>query len=305
MIEVLVSDDLPDDVLEMIDPSRFNVVKAFQISAKELLQTVDRYDALVVRSRTKVTREVLERAKRLKLVVRAGVGLDNVDLEAARELGVAVRNTPEAASVSVAEHAFALMLTLARKVTRADATMREGLWLKGTLSGFELRGKYLGIVGFGRIGAELAKRALAFQMEVGAYDVLKEARDCAAEMGLEVFDSLDEMLGKADFLSLHVPHLPSTHHLIGQERLRAMKPSAYLINTSRGLVVDEDALVRALENGTIAGAGLDVFREEPTKNQSLLALQNVVLTPHLGSSTRETQELAAKMVVEQLVKFFA
>ncbi|MHA1734250.1 MAG: hydroxyacid dehydrogenase [Promethearchaeota archaeon] len=304
MISILVADKLPSEALGQFDRGVFNVVEDFTISPEDLLERIPEFDGLVVRSRTKVTREVIGRGEKLKIVVRAGVGLDNVDLDAAKEGGVVVRNTPLAASVSVAEHAMGLMLSMARFIPLANQSMHEGKWLKSKYLGTQLKGKSLGIVGFGRIGEELAKRALVFGMDVGMFDVLPAAAGKAKSMGLRVYGDVDELLQSVDYVSIHVPYLPATHHLINAERLGKMKNNARIVNTSRGRVIDEGALVEALESGEIAGAALDVFYDEPTKNEALFKLENAVLTPHIGSSTRETQQLAAQMVVDEITRFF-
>lgn len=305
MIRILVADRLPDEVLAKFDSKAFEVDREFSITSSQLLTRLNDYDAVVVRSRTKITAELLDAAPNLKLIVRAGVGLDNIDLDAARQAGVEVRNTPQAASISVSEHAFGLMLALTRHIPQANASMHAGKWLKKKYLGNQLAGKTLGIVGFGLIGQELAKRALAFEMGVLVYDVLEEPKRVARELGCEVVATVDEMVKLTDFLSLHVPYLESTHHLINSKRLKLMKPTAFLVNTSRGKVIDEQALIKALETNTIAGAALDVFTEEPPQNPALTELDHLVMTPHIASSTVETQRDAAFQVIREITSFFS
>ncbi|MCX8204865.1 MAG: hydroxyacid dehydrogenase, partial [Candidatus Nezhaarchaeota archaeon] len=229
---------------------------------------------LVVRSRTKVTRSVLEAAQRLKAVIRAGVGVDNIDMEAARGKGVVVVNTPREPAASVAELAMALALCLARKVSRLDRAMKQGLWLKGEV-GVELRGKVMGIIGLGAVGSEVARLSKAFGMRVVAYDPYVSS-EYAKQLGVELL-SLDEVLASADFLSIHVPLTPETRGMIGRREIAKMKRGAFIINTSRGEVVDEEALYEALRAGKLAGAGLDVYsKEPPPPDHPLIKLDSVV-----------------------------
>ncbi|MHA2424203.1 MAG: hydroxyacid dehydrogenase, partial [Candidatus Thorarchaeota archaeon] len=260
------------------------------------------FDGVVVRSATKITREVIEASDKLKLVVRAGVGLDNVDKAAAAEKGVEVQNTPEAPTVSVAEMVFSLMFSLARNVTQADSSMKGERWEKKKLKGTELWEKTLGIIGFGRIGQEVAKRARAFDMKVIAYDVIdieKECQDCGA-----INASFDEVINESDYLSLHVPLFPQTKGMIGDAQFTQMKDTAFLINTARGGVVDEEALLKALDEGKIAGAALDVFEKEPPSEWSLVKHPKLVATPHLASSTKEAQVRVGELTAEKVIKFF-
>jgi len=255
-------------------------------------------DALIVRSRTKVTREVIESAKNLKAIGRQGVGLDNIDLQAAKERGIAVVNTPEALTESVAELALGLMLSLARDIPRADKGMKEGAWLKGKLRQVELSGKTLGILGLGKIGARVAEVCRSLGMPV-IYWSRNRKLDIEEKVGL-LYVGLDDLFRKADVLSIHLALTPETERMVVEKKLSLMKPSAFLINTARGAVVDENALYNALKDGKLAGAGLDVFAEEPYKGR-LGELPNVVLTPHVGSDTREAQLRSGLSLAEKIM----
>jgi D-3-phosphoglycerate dehydrogenase len=258
------------------------------------------FDCIVVRSATKVTSEVIQAADILKLVVRAGVGLDNVDLEAAEQAGVKVLNTPEAPTVSVAEMVFSLMFSLARNIAQADSSMKGERWEKKKLAGTELWNKTLGIVGFGRIGQEVGRRAKAFDMEVLAYDVIDIDQVCK-ELGAERA-TLDGIIERCDYISLHVPLLPQTKGMFSTDEFKRMKNTAFLVNTSRGGVVDEPALLEALDEGLIAGAALDVFESEPPKDWKLAKHPKLVATPHLASSTREAQSRVGDLTAEKVIK---
>ncbi len=285
-MRVLVSENLAEEGLERMRRS-LEVDYRPRLSPEELLEIIPHYDALVVRSATRVTREVISRAARLKVIGRAGVGVDNVDLEAATERGIAVLNVPDGNVIAACEHTFALMLALARQIPDAVKSLREGRWERQKFLGRELYRKVLGIVGLGRIGSEVARRARAFGMEVLAYDpFVSPAR--AQKLGVEVV-GWEELLSRADFLTLHVPLTPQTRSLIGRAELRRMKKGAFLINTSRGGVVDEAALFEALSSGHLGGAALDVFEREPPGDHPLFRLPHFVATPHLGASTVEAQ----------------
>ena len=300
-MKVLVCDPIHEEGLNILRKGGLKVDYVPQITREELLKVVDRYDAIIVRSRTKVDVEVLRRAVRLKVIGRSGVGVDNIDVEEAERRGVKVLRTPEGPSVSVAELTVALMLCLARMVPYADRAMKDGKWVKRELMGVELKGKRLGVVGFGRIGYEVAKRARAFEMEVLVYDIgLDRLMDRVREVGARGL-SFEELLCESDFVSMHVPLTPKTRHMIGEEELKAMKPTAYLINTSRGSVVDEEALLRALKEGWIAGAALDVYEVEPPTNMELIRLPNVVCTPHIGAQTVEAQRRNSVLIANKLL----
>lgn len=299
---VLVCDPIHDDGVKILREAGYIVDLRTSITASELVDAVGDFDAIVVRSRTKVTDRVLEAGKRLKAVARAGVGLDNINLIAAERLGIIVINSPEAPSNAVAELVLGLMLSLARRIPEADASMKKGEWIKKQFTGMELKGKTLGIIGFGRIGYQLAKKAGALGMRVLTYDiVIEKLMEFVEEAGAVAVD-LDELLGSSDFVTVHVPLLPQTEHMIGAEEMSAMKDSAYLINVARGGVVDEEALRKALVNGKLAGAALDVYEEEPPRDNSLTGLKNVVSLPHIGAATVEAQRANSTIVAEKLIK---
>lgn len=299
---VLVCDPIHDDGVKILREADYIVDLRTSITASELVEAVGDFDAIVVRSRTKVTEQVLEAGKRLKAVARAGMGLDNIDLNAAKRFGISVVNSPDAPSNAVTELVLGLMLSLARRIPEADDSMKKGEWIKKRLIGMELKGKTLGIIGFGRIGYQLAKKAGALEMRVLTYDVvIEKLREFVAEAGADAVD-LDELLGSSDFVTVHVPLLPQTKHMIGVEEISAMKDGAYMINAARGGVIDEEALKKALVSGKLAGAALDVYEEEPPQDLSLTGLQNVVSLPHIGAATVEAQRANSTIVAEKLIK---
>ena len=279
----------------LTEDDRFEILVPDGWTPEEMQEALGRAHGLIVRSATKVTRDLLEQAPNLKVIGRAGVGVDNIDLEVATELGIPVINAPEGNTVSAAELAMALILTVARNVSWADASVRSGAWTRSQFSGIELRGRTLGLIGAGRIGSEVALRAQAFGMETIAYDpYLTEER--AKDLAIERVE-LDDVLARGDVISIHVPLTPQTEGMIAEAELKAMKPTAILVNTARGGVVEEDALVTALESGEIAAAALDVYTTEPLPEDSpLRGTQNLLLTPHLGASTVEAQELVASEI---------
>ena len=291
-MRILITEDLVGEAVALLR-SQHDVDIREGLSQAELASAVGDYDALVVRSRSRVTREVLEGGRRLKLVARAGIGVDNIDLDAATQRGVMVINVPNGNVVAVAEHTVGLMLALARHIPKADAALRAGKWAKSGLEGVEVSGKTLGIIGLGRIGAEVAKRALAFGMKVVAMDPLVSP-EYAAELGVALL-SLNQLLSSSDFISIHVPGTPSTRNLIGKVEFAMMKPGCRIVNCARGGIVDEGALLDALHEGRVAGAALDVFENEPTVDQRLICDECIVLTPHIAGSTAESR---AKIGVE-------
>ncbi|MBA2271723.1 MAG: phosphoglycerate dehydrogenase [Chthoniobacterales bacterium] len=260
------------------------------LAPTDLIAIIPRFSGLVVRSETKVTRAVLEAGSQLRVVGRAGVGIDNVDVETATQRGVIVMNAPGGNTVSTAEHAFSLLLCAARKLPQADAMVRGGSWSRKEFQGVELHNKTLGIVGMGRIGSELSRRAIAFGMRIIAFDPYLSAGRARA-LQVELVDELGDLLRSADFITLHTPLTPETHHLLNATRLSETKRGVRIINCARGGLIDETALAEALQNGQVAAAALDVFETEPLPLDSpLRALSNIVLTPHLGASTAEAQE---------------
>ncbi len=273
------------------------------ITREELIQVVGQYDALVVRSRTRVDKEVLEKASKLRLVARQGTGLDNIDVEFAKARGVAVVNSPESLVEAVSEHVILLMLAMSRKLVAAHESTKAGRWEKNSLLGTELRGKTLGIVGLGRIGRRIAEIAKVMGMTVLAYDVVAIPDDVVSRLGLRVV-GLDEIFRASDYVTLHVPMTDETRHMVGQQRLSQMKRGAFLVNTSRGGVVDEESLTAALREGRLGGAALDVFEKEPPTG-SILGAPNVILTPHIGGQTAEAQADAISVIAEKVSAFFA
>lgn len=269
------------------------------ISADDLLQIVSEYDALIIRGRTQVTRDVFGAASRLKVVGRSGVGVDNIDLAAASGHHVVVVNSPHATTLAVAEHALALMLALARFIPRADASMKSGQWIKNELNGVELYGKTLGVIGMGNIGSTVAQRAAALGMSVQGYDPLVSPEEISRRGARPV--SLAELYAFSDFISLHIPINSETRGLIGGQALAQMKRGVRLISTARGGIIDETALLGALESGQVAGAALDVFAHEPTGISALASHPNVVATPHIAAQTVEAQARAAADVAQEVL----
>jgi D-3-phosphoglycerate dehydrogenase len=297
---VVVTDHVSESGLApLLEDARFEVTRIDDSATDAFQVALAKADGLVVRSATKVTREMLANSPRLKVVGRAGVGVDNIDLTAATERGIAVLNSPAGNTVAAAELTMALILSVVRRVAEADRTMRAGKWERSRLRGVQLKDRTLGLVGAGRIGSEVAVRCRAFGMKVIVYDPYLTV-ERADDLGLALTD-LDEVLTHGDVISLHVPLTEETRHLIDGNAISRMKAGAFVVNVSRGGVIDEDALAQALVDGHLAGAALDVFESEPLALESpLLNLPNVVLTPHLGASTVEAQELVAREIAESV-----
>ena len=301
-MKVLITDKMAEEAIELLKDAGHDVTFD-EMDADKLLLEIPKYDALMVRGRTKAIADVVNAGAKgsLKVIGRAGIGVDNVDLETAAKNGIKVVNAPTGATASVAELTIAHMLSLSRHMTKADATMKKGEWAKKQLKGNELYGKTLGLIGCGNIGKLTAKYAQSFNMNVIGYDPFISKEDMKKD-GIKKKDDLEDVIKNADFISLHLPHIPQTHYIVNEKILSKMKPSAYLINCARGGTVDEKALYNALKNGTIAGAGMDVFENEPPKDSPLLTLDNVVLTPHLGANTKEGQIRAGTVCAEQIIK---
>jgi len=299
--KVLVCDSIDQAGIDSMKRAGLNVDYKPEIKPVELVSSVRDYDVIIVRSRTKVTKEVVDAASNAKIIARVGVGLDNVDVKAAEAKKIRVINAPEAASVAVAELAIGLMISLARSISRADAESKRGNWIKKELMGTQLSGKYLGIVGVGNIGRNTGRMGKALRMNLIGYDPYPINREFITETGMIVTD-LNTLLESADFVTCHVPSTPETKHMFNAERFAKMKPTAYLVNTSRGEIIDENALYEALKNNKIAGAALDVFEVEPPTNKQLMALPNLVCTPHIGAQTREAQELASIVIAEKVIQ---
>ncbi|MEM0117610.1 MAG: hydroxyacid dehydrogenase [Conexivisphaerales archaeon] len=301
--KILVSDEIVEEAIELLRRNSFDVTYKPDATHEELASLVQDAEGLIVRSRSKVTKDVIARGSKLRIIARAGVGLDNIDLQEAQARGIKVVNAPDSLTNAVAEHSIALMLSVARSIPLAHHRMLRGEWPKSSLMGEELTGKVLGIVGFGRIGRRLAELAQPFRMKILTYDIIVPKEEVLKQFGAELV-SLNALLERSDFISLHVPSTPETVKMISYEQFRRMKNSCILVNTSRGEVIDEAALIQALKEKRIRGAALDVFQTEPPKNEELFRLDNLVLTPHIAGQTAEAQLAAGMSVANQLIEFF-
>ncbi len=296
--KILITDGLEEKGQAMLR-AQAQVEDRNGIAVEELRSILPEFDALIVRSRTRVTADLLEHAARLKVIGRAGVGVDNIDLEAARARGILVVNSPLATTVAVAELTMGLLLSTARAIPRADAAMKEGKWLKKELEGVELQGKTLGLIGFGRIGREVAHRALAFGMRILAYDPLIP-EDVIRQANVTP-SSLETLLQRSDFISLHIPLTDETRNLLSTQAFAQMKTGVRLVCTARGGIIDEQALLQALKEGKVAAAALDVFAVEPPALNELITHPNLIATPHIGAQTVEAQTRAAEMIAEEVL----
>ncbi|HEY7734514.1 MAG TPA: hydroxyacid dehydrogenase [Nitrososphaera sp.] len=299
--KVLVCDSIDQAGIDSMKRSGLAVDYRPEIKPAELVSSVKDYDVIIVRSRTKIIKEVIDAAANAKIIARVGVGLDNVDVKAAEARNIRVINAPEAASIAVAELAIGLMIALARSIPRADSEGKKGNWIKKDLMGTQLSGKYLGIVGVGNIGRNIGRLAKALRMNLIGYDPIPINREFVSETGMIVTD-LNTLLESSDFVTCHVPSTPDTVHMFNSERLAKMKPTAYIVNTSRGEIIDEKALYEALKSGKLAGAALDVFEVEPPTYKELLALPNLICTPHIGAQTKEAQSLASTVIAEKVIQ---
>lgn len=297
---VLICDQVAPILNDILQKNGLKITYEPEITPDQIKEKISNFEIVIVRSRTKITKEMIDRATQCKIIARVGVGLDNIDVEAAKEKGIRVINAVEGAMNAVAELVLGLMLSMAREIPRADREIRNGKWLKKELMGSELSGKYLGIVGLGNIGKRLAKLARGLNMNIIGFDVMPIADDFARDVGLIKAD-IDTLLSSADYISFHVPLTDATHHLVNAKRISTMKKTTYIINTSRGEIIDEDALYDALKGGSIAGAALDVFEKEPAVGNKLATLPNVVCTPHIGAQTKEAQTLAANVIGEKII----
>ena len=298
---VLICDKVDPVLNKILVENGLQVTYEPEITPEQIQEKIDKFNILIVRSRTKITKEIIEKAKNCKIIARVGVGLDNIDLDAAKAKDIRVINAVEGAMTAVAEQVLGLMLSLARNIARADREIRNGNWLKKELMGTELKGKYLGIVGLGNIGKRLGRLAKGLNMNIIGYDVIPIDEEFVKDVGLMKTD-LDTLLQSSDYVSLHVPLLDSTYHMIDAKKLAIMKPTAKIINTSRGGVIDEKALYDAIKNGNLGGAALDVFEKEPATDSPLATLPNVILTPHIGAQTKEAQSLAANVIAEKIIQ---
>lgn len=298
-MKVLVCDPVSISCLNELKSAGLEVIYSPKITPQELLDGIHDFDGVIIRSRSKINSNVIELGTKLKAVGRAGVGLDNVDLDAAAKHNISVFNTPEAPSEGVAELVLGLMIGLSRKISIGDSSIKSGKWLKGEMLGFELLGKTLGVIGFGRIGRKVSYLAKAFGMKILVYDVIDLSADNLKPLDAKFCD-LDDLLSKSDYVSLHIPLTPKTKYIINREKLAKMKKNSYLLNTSRGKVIDETALFEAISKGIIAGAGLDVFEKEPP-DSGICSLPNVICTPHIGAQTREAQDSSGVLIAEKLI----
>jgi D-3-phosphoglycerate dehydrogenase len=299
-MKVVVAEKISSSAIDLLREPRWTIVTPDQVEGK-LAAQLQSADALIVRSAVQVDADLLEHARKLRVIGRAGVGVDNIDLDAATRKGIAVMNTPGANAIAVAEHALALMLAMARHISRANELMHAGKWEKKSLQGTELRGKTLGIVGLGRIGMEVARRARAFEMEIVAHDPFVSTA-VAKEQGIRLA-KLEEVYAAADYLTLHVGLTPQTAGMINADSVKRMKRGVRLVNCARGELVDEAALAQAVKQGLVAGAALDVFTDEPLKNSPLTAVENIILTPHIAGSTNEAQEAVGYQIAMQVKEY--
>jgi len=300
-MKILICDPIDESGISRLREAGFEVDVKPNITEDQISEIIHEYDAIIVKSRVKVGREIIERGVKLKVIGRAGVGLDNIDVEAAKERGLIVLNTPEAPADSTAELTIGLILSLARMIPLADRSMKEGMWLKRRLKGWQLKGKTIGIIGLGNIGLRVATLAKAFGMKILINKRTPPDPKILEDLGAE-FVSLEELLRRSDIVSLHVPLTEETKGMIGAHEISIMKDGAFIVNTSRGAVIDEEALFEALKSGKLGGAALDVYSEEPPKDLRLIKLPNVVCTPHIGAQTREAQKEVSILIAEKIIK---
>ncbi len=298
--KILVCDPVHEEGIEKLKQAGFKVDVNPTITPEQLTKIVSNYDALIVRSRTKVTKKIIEAGRRLRVIGRAGAGLDNIDLETAKQKGITVLSTPEALAEAVAELTIGLIISLARNIPLADRTLKEGKWIKKKLMGWQLEDKTLGTIGLGKIGERVAKIAKALGMKIVITEIIPLSPELLKELETEVVP-LKELLQRSDVVTLHVPLTSQTYHMIGAKEFQLMKNGAFLVNTSRGAIVDEKALLTALKSGKIAGAALDVYEVEPPRDLELIKLPNVVCTAHIGAQTKEAQNAAANMIAEKII----
>jgi D-3-phosphoglycerate dehydrogenase len=299
--KVLICDQVDATLNDILKKNGLAVTYEPQITPEDLAKKIGDYEIIIVRSRTTLTKDLVEKATKCKIMARVGVGLDNIDTDTAKAKNIRVINAVEGAMNAVAELVIGLMLAMARDIPRADRELRNDKWIKKELMGTELAGKYLGIVGLGNIGKRLARLARALNMNIIGFDVVPIDPEFAKEVGLMKAD-LDTLLQSADYVSLHVPLLDSTKNLINATRMSTMKKTAKIINTSRGGTVDENALYEALKSGNLGGAALDVFEKEPAIGNKLISLPNFIATPHIGAQTKEAQSLAANVIAEKIIQ---
>ncbi|MDP7657723.1 MAG: D-2-hydroxyacid dehydrogenase [Nitrososphaerales archaeon] len=301
--KILVCDSISEKAVNLLKDTGFEVSYLPSITPEDLLLTIPNYDVVIIRSRTEITQELISAGKKLKIIGRAGVGLDNIDLKAAEEADVEVYNTPDSVTNSVAELILGMMLSLSRGICIGNSSLKEGNWMKSHLKGFELKDKVLGVIGLGRIGTRLSELVQAIGMNILFYDIVEAPKETIEKLNLK-YAEIDDILTKSDYITLNIPLTQETKHFISGEKISKMKKTAYLINASRGAVVDEKALLDALKNDRIKGAALDVFENEPPGRNKLVVMSNVVCTPHIGAQTVEAQEAAAIEVSKRIIEFF-
>ena len=299
--KIIICDSIDESGIKSLRNAGLVVDYLPEISPSELISSVNDYDVIVVRSRTKVTREVIQKASKAKIIARVGVGLDNIDTEEAEKQRIEVINAGEASITAVSELVIGLMLSLSRNIPLANYETKKGNWIKKNLMGTELKGKYLGIIGLGKIGRNVARLARGLRMNLIGYDIVPIDKGFVQEVSLITTD-LKMLLQSSDFITCHVPFTEQTKHLINKETISNIKNSAFIINTSRGEIIEENSLINALKDKKIAGAALDVFEIEPPKNKELLDLPNLICTPHIGAQTKEGQELASTVVAEKIIQ---
>ncbi|VFJ14562.1 D-2-hydroxyacid dehydrogenase [Candidatus Nitrosocosmicus franklandus] len=298
---VIVCDSIDNKGIEILKNAGLNVEYLPEISQQELITKAKDYDVIIVRSRTKVTKEVINSATKTKIIARVGVGLDNIDTLEAQKKNIEIINAGEASVNAVSELVLGLMLSLSRNIPNANYATKQGKWIKKDLMGVELKGKYLGIIGLGKIGRNVARLARGLRMNLIGYDVVPIDKAFAQEVSLITTD-LKTLIESSDYITCHVPFTEQTKHLINKEMLSMMKNGSYLINTSRGEVIEERALIDCLKNKKIGGAALDVYEVEPPTNKELLELDNLICTPHIGAQTKEGQELASTVIAEKIIQ---
>jgi len=298
---VLICDQVNPILKEILEKNGLKVTYEPEITTEQIAEKIGNFNVVVVRGRTKLVKELIEKADNCQIIARVGVGLDNIDEDAAKVKNIRVINAVEGAITAVAELVVGLMLSMAREIPRADREIRNGNWIKKEMMGSELKGKYLGIIGLGNIGKRLGRLARALNMNIIGYDIVPINEEFSKEVGLMKAD-LDTLLASSDYVSLHVPLLDSTKHMINAEKLRLMKKTAHIVNTSRGGVIDEGALYNALKDGNLESAALDVFEIEPATGNKLANLPNFIATPHIGAQTKEAQSLAANVIAEKIIQ---
>ena len=298
---VLICDQVNPILKEILEKNGLKVTYEPEITTEQIAEKIGNFNVVVVRGRTKLVKELIEKADNCQIIARVGVGLDNIDEDAAKVKNIRVINAVEGAITAVAELVIGLMLSMAREIPRADREIRNGNWIKKEMMGSELKGKYLGIIGLGNIGKRLGRLARALNMNIIGYDTVPIDEEFSKEVGLMKSD-LDTLLASSDYVSLHVPLLDSTKHMINAEKLGLMKKTAHIVNTSRGGVIDEEALYNVLKDGNLESAALDVFEIEPATGNKLANLPNFIATPHIGAQTKEAQSLAANVIAEKIIQ---